>query len=351
MLRQAQQPKLKTMNMYIFNETSPTAVYGIGTYIRELTDTLKDSDINICVVHLRSEKSDDVLVESDGIHHLYFPTSINRRSSLDWDRQNELYYRNIVFLLRLQIKNTENLVFHLNHNLCGTLAEELKKTFDCRIVTTVHYLDWCFSLFGNVTRFRKILAMQATDPSDRLKKAIDESYRKDTDLFEKTDHIICLSEKTKHILQYDYKVKPEIITVIYNGLADKKSVSRRSALRKKYGIPDIPIILFVGRIDKIKGLKYALQAFKMVLNTQPCHLIIAGNGAFDLYMKECEDIWLHVAWTGFIGKEKLYDLYSIADIGIMPSFHEQCSYVAIDTYTIYYIYKSANNQHIDRNFN
>jgi len=47
-------------------------------------------------------------------------------------------------------------------------------------------------------------------------------------------------------------------------------------------------------------------------------------------MKECEDIWSHIIWTGLISKEKLFNLYSIADIGIMPSFHEQCSYVAIE---------------------
>jgi glycosyltransferase involved in cell wall biosynthesis len=74
-----------------------------------------------------------------------------------------------------------------------------------------------------------------------------------------------------------------------------------------------------------------LQAFKIVLDKQEeCHLIIAGSGSFDLYMKECEDIWMNVTWTGLIDKAKLYDLYSIADVGLMPSLHEQCSYVAIE---------------------
>ena len=67
------------------------------------------------------------------------------------------------------------------------------------------------------------------------------------------------------------------------------------------------------------------------MNTLPnCHFIIAGDGEFNDHVKECENIWLHVTWTGLIDKDKLYDLYSIADIGVMPSFHEQCSYVAIE---------------------
>lgn len=47
-------------------------------------------------------------------------------------------------------------------------------------------------------------------------------------------------------------------------------------------------------------------------------------------MIECDDIYMNVIWTGLINKEKLYELYTIADMGIMPSFHEQCSYVAIE---------------------
>jgi glycosyltransferase len=132
-------------------------------------------------------------------------------------------------------------------------------------------------------------------------------------------------------LQDDYKIKPDKIIVIYNGLTDNNSILEKSVLRKKYRIPDIPIILFAGRLDSIKGLTYALRAFRIVLKTHPeCRFIIAGNGEFNTHMIECEDIWMNITWTGLINKEKLYELYTIADVGVMPSFHEQCSYVAIE---------------------
>ena len=319
------------VNLYIFNESSRATVFGIGTYIRELSSALKDSGINVCIVHLRSGIQEKKSVESDGIRHLHIPPPVNRNISLVWNRPSELYYRNVVYLLRLQIKDTDRLVFHLNYNQSGKLAEELKKTFDCKIITIVHYLEWCFALLGNVTRFRNILATQDADQRDKLKETVDESFRKEKTFFEKVDHIICLSENTRIVLQDDYQIKPDKVTVIYNGLTDSILTSDKQALRRKYHIPDIPVILFAGRIDDIKGLKYALQAFKTVLNTQPhCHFIIAGSGSFDIFMKECEDIWMHVTWTGLIDRNKLFDLYFIADIGVMPSFHEQCSYVAIE---------------------
>lgn len=58
--------------------------------------------------------------------------------------------------------------------------------------------------------------------------------------------------------------------------------------------------------------------------------MIVGSGDYDYYMKECENICTHVTWTGLLKKDKLYELYSIADLGVMPSFNEQCSYVAIE---------------------
>ena len=39
------------MNLYIFHTSSEAAVYGIGTYIRELTTALRHSKIKVCVVN------------------------------------------------------------------------------------------------------------------------------------------------------------------------------------------------------------------------------------------------------------------------------------------------------------
>ena len=315
------------INLYIFIEPGRAAVYGIGTYIRELTEALRGANVNVCAIHLHSETPDKEPETADNIRHYYIPSPIHQNTVLNRNRQNGLYFRNVVYLLQLQMTNTDQLVFHLNSNYNTQLTEELKKAFDCKVVVTVHYLNWCFSLFGNRTRFRRILAPEVTDDE----KAIEVSYRDEKELFTKVDHIICLSENTRDILQDDYQINQNKISIIYNGLADSESVIEKLTVRQKYHIPDIPVILFTGRLDDIKGLKYAIQAFRIVLSAYPdCHFIIAGNGSFDACMKECEDIWIHVTWTGLLDRKKLFDLYSIADIGIMPSFHEQCSYVAIE---------------------
>lgn len=44
------------MNLYIFNETRRGAVFGVGTYIRELTFALQNRSLHICIINLLSDK-------------------------------------------------------------------------------------------------------------------------------------------------------------------------------------------------------------------------------------------------------------------------------------------------------
>ena len=317
------------INLYIFNETRLAAIYGVGTYIRELTAALYHSDLTVNMVNLKQDIPYVQIEEKEGIRFWSIPDVISDQRTIDTKKQNALYSRNIVFFLQLHIKDTTNLIFHLNICQTTSLTEELKKTFNCRIVATIHYFNWFLYQFEKGMRYRQI----STSKENGVKYKIsnDESVKDEKMFYEKFDHIICLSEISRQILLNDYEINKERISVIFNGLTDTVSVTDRQLLRQKYHIPDMPIFVFAGRIDEFKGLKYLIQSFKKVLTTcSQCHLIIAGDGAFDMYMKECEDIWMRVTWTGLINREKLYDLYAIADIGVMPSLYETFGYVAVE---------------------
>lgn len=319
------------MDLYILNDNCSGAAYGVGTYIQELIASLKNSDIKICVINLFSDISQITMEDKNDIKYWYFPKPIDEPRTTDKVKQWELYYRNIIYLLQLYIKDKKEIIFHLNYNYNSHFSKALKKTFVCKIVTSIHYLDWCLKLNGNVLSFKQKIVISEKKTESDLRKLIYEPYLKEKSFFESVDKIICLSDCTRNILEQDYQILTEKITVIYNGLTDITSYYSKSILRIKYHMPPIPILLFTGRIEYRKGLMYALKAFKEVLKVQPhCHFIIVGNGDFDLHMKECEDIWAHITWTGKLDKDKLYNMYSIADIGILPSFAEQCSYVAIE---------------------
>ena len=87
----------------------------------------------------------------------------------------------------------------------------------------------------------------------------------------------------------------------------------------------------MGRLTALKGAYILLDSFKKI---SPYHtnyrLFIIGDGDFNLLLNQAEPYWDRITFTGKIDKEKLNQLYKIADIGIIPSYCEQCSYVCLE---------------------
>jgi len=318
------------MNLYIFNEKRRGAVFGIGTYIRELTYALKNSEINICVVNLTSDKPQIQSEEIDGIRYWHFPAPINEQLTADSPKQQELYFRNIVYLFQLHIQDKKDLIFHLNYYESGQLAEELKNAFECKIVAVAHFCGWGFTVFDNLPRLRYLLNEEKPDcDSEKLKK----SFEQEKYCYSKADHVICLSKYMKEILCQDYGIDIKKTSVIPNGILDMTDTkSNRKLLRKKWMISsEEKIILFAGRIDKIKGLSFLIQAFRTVLRKFPnCRLMIAGSGNYDMYFQNSNDICTKMTFTGLLEKKQLYELYKIADVGVVLSLFEPFGYVAVE---------------------
>jgi glycosyltransferase len=318
------------MNLYIFNETRRGAVYGVGTYIRELTAALKDSDINICVVNLTSDKPQIQIEEIDGIKYWYFPSVLSDQRTTDNQKQWELYYRNIVYLLRLHIQDKRDLIFHLNYCQSGKLAEELKNAFACKVVAVAHFSGWGFTVYDNPERLRRILNEEHPNSfEENLKK----SFEEEKSYYSKADRIICLSNYMQEILCRDYGLDATKISVIPNGLLDvADTAANTELLRKKWNIPPgEKIILFAGRIDEVKGVGYLIKAFREVLEKFPNgRLLIAGSGNYDIYLQEAKEICTKITFTGLLEKKDLYEIYQIADVGVVPSLFEPFGYVAVE---------------------
>jgi len=318
------------MNLYIFNETRRGAIYGVGTYIRELTAALKNSSINVCLINLTSDKPQIQKEEVDGIKYWYFPSVISEQWTIDIQKQWDLYFRNVVYLLRLHIKDKKNLIFHLNYCQSGKLAEELKNVFTCKVISVAHFSGWGLSIYDNLERLRKILYEENLDDfGEKIKK----SFEDEKFYYTKADYVICLSNYMREILCHDYGLDTAKISVISNGLLDvADTTTNTKRLRKKWNIlPREKIILFVGRIDEVKGMSYLIKAFREVLKQYlNCRLIIAGSGNYDIYFQEAKEITTKITFTGLLEKKDLDELYQIANIGVAPSLFEPFGYVPVE---------------------
>lgn len=319
------------MNLYIFNETRRGAVYGVGTYIKELTGALQTNDMNVCVINLFSETPCVYREEVDGIAYWHFPSPIQEQRTLDIEKQRALYFRNVVYLLRLHILDREKLIFHLNYHQNRYLVEELKEAFDnCQVISVAHFSDWGFVVFDNLQQLRNILKEKI---SSSLNEKLKKSFEEEKLYYSKVDHTICLSEYMQDVLRQDYNLDTTKISIIPNGLSDVSEMSSSDLLlRKKWHLRCTEkILLFVGRVDEIKGISFLIKAFREVLKINlDCRLIIAGNGNYDLFLQDAQDICMKITFTGFLNKKELYELYQIADVGVVPSLFEPFGYVPVE---------------------
>lgn len=258
------------------------------------------------------------------------PVPISKQWSFLDQEQRALYFHNIVYLLQLHIKDRKDLVFHLNYYQNENLADELKETFDCKIVSITHFSDWASAIYDNPQRLRAILRKERPDVwGEDVREAFEEE-RAD---YIKMDRVISLSNYMRNLLSLDYGLDPTKITVIPNGLSDRADLSvEKNLLREKWHIRfDERIILFVGRVDEIKGARFLIRAFHEVLKSYPnCRLVIVGDGNYDRVFKEAKKSCVQITFTGFLEREELYEMYRIADIGVVPSLFEPFGYVPVE---------------------
>lgn len=312
------------------------AVYGVGSYIRQVTECLKNQpNIRLNIVQFRSDKKEFETTESEGVRTYCFPyIQFPEKSTYSSFR----YYRNCWRLLREYILSTQSsgLFFHLNFMDEHPLVELIRKHYpESSVLLTLHSQSWCFQLKGNISCLKRIIHADKVLISDPMEKKILEQYEEERKLFHAVDRVICLANFTKKLLMEEYGVSEKKIAFMYNGLVDEaRKISEEDRLRLKkklYMDEKTKIVLFVGRLHEIKGGEFLIRAFRRVLQQCPdTHLVIAGSGNFSIYLKEAKGIWHKITFTGRIEKEDLYTFYQIADIGVLPSFHEQCSYAAIE---------------------
>ena len=314
---------------YLFNNASRAAQYGIGTYLNQLCEGLKEK-VSVSIIAINSEEEEVKKTEEDGVCTIHIPEISYKNAPENFER----YYRNLVYLLKTYIDKDEEAVFVLNYLYMTPLVKFLHEHFpNCKVATVVHYLNWCFALNGNVSKFHQLLE---NNHRDEKEQALYKEYLNDRKLLQEVDKVVCLSQSTRNLLIADYQLKPENTTVIYNGLKDEGITAMTSEEKKglkqslSFDAED-SIVLFVGRLDSIKGVDFLIKAFRKVLEICPhARLILAGDGDYNAYLKECNGVRSRITFTGKVKKEELYQYYQIANVGVMPSFHEQCSYVGIE---------------------
>jgi alpha-maltose-1-phosphate synthase len=148
---------------------------------------------------------------------------------------------------------------------------------------------------------------------------------------EMADAVIAVSRETKADILRFFKVPEDRIHIIYNGidLAEYQPVTATDAL-VRYGIdPQVPFVLFVGRITRQKGIVHLVNAIQ---HLDPGFQIVLCAGAPDTpeIAREMQEavaaaqarrgqvIWIEE----MVNKQTVYQLYTHAAVFCCPSIYE-----------------------------
>lgn len=333
--------------IFLIEEKTKGSYYGVGTYIKQLT---KLSNCNkwkfICIKLLSTETNIICIKKVKNILYINIPAFELRGYSENFEKQSIQYYRNIYFVLHPYLNCIKQPIIHLNSMMFDMLAQLIKSYIpQSKLILTVHYTSWGFELLGNKEMLKKAL----NAPQDLAFQAINKNLEREKKLIQSCDRIIAIAQHSYVDLIEIYNTPKDKLDLISHGIEDLYNpnyVQNKEELRYKYGFSsDDQILIFVGRIDEIKGIEILTKAFIRLTKQFPrLKLLVVGDGNFYKLYTDIAPYWSKIICTNFLNDRRIiYELYSISDIGIIPSLHEEFGFVALEMMMMKVPIISSNN--------
>jgi len=151
------------------------------------------------------------------------------------------------------------------------------------------------------------------------------------------DRIICASEGEREALVTLYRVSPERISLVPCGVdTDRFRPRNRVAARRRLGLPgNEPVVLFVGRIEPLKGIDILLRAAAQTYGG--FRLLVVGGDQQDADRKaELRALAAELAiddrvlFLDAVPHDQLPLYYNAADVCVVPSYYETFGLVALE---------------------
>ena len=159
----------------------------------------------------------------------------------------------------------------------------------------------------------------------------DSPYRK-----ERPIKIVAISDMVKRDMIHWYRIPEDRVTVVYNGVdIDRfhpKNRRYREEIRKRHGIGEEFVILFVSNNFRMKGLSFLIKALASLKGKtpHPFRLLILGRDRQEFYRRLAIRIGLsgEILFAGTTDEPEKY--YGAADLLVHPSFYDACSLTVLE---------------------
>jgi D-inositol-3-phosphate glycosyltransferase len=211
-------------------------------------------------------------------------------------------------------------VLHANYWLSGAVAHRLKHELDVPMVATFHTLA-------------RVKAEAGVDDDSEHRTRVEHEVVACADLMLASTN----DERAQLASLYDAEI--DRIEVVPPGVDHTVFVpGDRGAARQRLGIDAPRVLLFVGRIQPLKGADLAIQALAALDDPKAALVIVGGPSGRDGTAEQArvhalaEELGVarRIHWVSPRRHERLADYYRAADVCIVPSRSESFGLVALE---------------------
>lgn len=292
----------------------------MSVYIQELARELGKQGV-LVDIYTRIHDPKDPLIVDLGKNSRLIHLKAGGKKQLD---KPQVYSCLAEFTRNLEnFKERHNLRYDLilsHYWLSGIAGEYLQNRWAVPHIITFHTLG----------ALKNATGIGGNEPKIRLKS--------ERQLIKSCRLIIATTKKEKQDLISHYNASSQKIKVIPCGVNLNlfRPINKKVA-KKQLGFGDNKVIIFVGRLEPLKGVDRLFEAVSYLKNPRLKTVIIGGDKSSQNEIRRLKAIShkLHlddsVDFRGSIKQEKLPYFYSAADACVIPSYYESFGLVALES--------------------
>jgi D-inositol-3-phosphate glycosyltransferase len=293
---------------------------GMSVYIREVAREMSRQGHTVDVYTRVHDPADPVIVDlGEGARLIH--VKAGQAAKID---KMEVYSCLPEFTRNLENYRTEHglkydLVFS-HYWLSGLVGQSLQPWWRVPHVVKFHTL-------GAV---KNAIGIGEADPELRIAS--------EKELIDSCQGVIASTNRVKAELVHYYNAAPDKVSVVPCGVnMELFHPVAKDCARRKLELDDERILLFVGRLDPLKGAERLLEAVTRLKIYRGLRLvIIGGDESSRTEVEELQKLSAalgiedRVDFRGTVGQAELPNFYSAADVCVVPSYYESFGLVALE---------------------
>lgn len=295
-------------------------VGGMNTYLNNLATNLAELDNNVWIFTRSHEECTYVTKPIDSrfklIHFQIGNSGTDKHDLYDYTEEFAILIREFFNVNALKID-----LIYSHYWLSGIVGESLSESLRIPHFVTFHTMAKTKSKFSPRN-------FEHPKRQQNEKKVMDSAR-----------YIIALSSVESVDIQNLYDIPEEKIIVFPPGVDLQNFYPvDKSVAKEALGMKNHKYILFVGRIDPIKGFEILLEMAQILKKKNEFQLIIVGGGSIrskeliELQSKiDSKDLSDDVVLIGSVPHQQLKTYYSAVDVFVLTSFYESLGFVILES--------------------